>query len=131
MRRWRPVPGTGIEHIAAYSPQARGRSERVFRTLQDRLPKELKLAGITTVEAANRFLKEQYLPRHNARLAIAPEEAGSAFVAVEEAQWRDVLAIQVERTVAADQHRGLEPSAAADPAPFGAGSFRARQGQGV
>src|ERR1019366_4607920 len=50
----------GIEHIAAYSPQARGRSERVFSTLQDRLPKELKLAGINTVEAANRWFNETY-----------------------------------------------------------------------
>jgi transposase len=92
----------GIEHIAAYSPQARGRSERVFRTLQDRLPKELRLAGITTTQAANRFLKEEYLPRHNARFAIAPAEAGSAFVPVAQGQWHDVLAVQEERTVAAD-----------------------------
>ncbi|NLS75535.1 transposase, partial [Bradyrhizobium brasilense] len=56
----------GIEHIAAYSPQARGRSERVFGTLQDRLPKELRLAGITTVEAANAWLKAHYIPGHNA-----------------------------------------------------------------
>jgi len=98
----RALAQLGIEHIAAYSPQARGRSERVFRTLQDRLPKELKLAGITTVEAANRFLREDYLPRHNARFAIAAAEAGSAFVPVTEAQWRDVLAIQEERTVAPD-----------------------------
>ncbi|CAN5554877.1 hypothetical protein BH23BAC4_BH23BAC4_02020 [soil metagenome] len=98
----RALAQLGIEHIAAYSPQARGRSERVFRTLQDRLPKELKLAGITTVEAANRFLKEKYLAAHNARFAIAAAEAGSAFVPVDEAQWRDVLAIQLERTVAPD-----------------------------
>lgn len=98
----RALAQLGIEHIAAYSPQARGRSERVFRTLQDRLPKELKLAGITTIEAANRFLREEYLPRHNARFAIAPSETGSAFVPVAEAQWRDVLAVQEERTVAPD-----------------------------
>lgn len=85
----------------AYSPQARGRSERVFRTLQDRLPKELKLAGISTMAAANRVLKENYLSRHNARFAIAPAEAGSAFVPVERREWRDVLAIQEERTVVA------------------------------
>ena len=58
----RALKQLGIEHIAAYSPQARGRSERVFGTLQDRLPKELALAGITTVEAANDWLREVYMP---------------------------------------------------------------------
>jgi transposase len=98
----RALAQLGIEHIAAYSPQARGRCERAFRTLQDRLPKDLRLAGITTIEAANRFLKEVYLPRHNVRFAVAAVEAGSAFVPVAQAQWHDVLAIQEERTVAAD-----------------------------
>src|ERR1700683_5085318 len=65
----RALSHLGIEHIAAYSPQARGRSERMFGTLQDRLIKELKLAGITEVEAANRFFREIYLPEHNARFA--------------------------------------------------------------
>src|SRR5713226_7237694 len=58
----RALKQLGIEHIAAYSPEARGRSERMFATLQDRLPKELQLAGITTLEAANRFIAEVYLP---------------------------------------------------------------------
>ena len=53
----------GIEHIAAYSPEARGRSERMFGTLQDRLPKELKLAGIYEIEAANRFIREVFSQR--------------------------------------------------------------------
>jgi len=92
----------GIEHIAAYSPQARGRCERMFATLQDRLPKELRLAGMTTIEAANRFIKEIYLAAHNARFATAPAEPDCAFVPVAEAQWRDVLSIQEERTVAPD-----------------------------
>lgn len=93
----------GIEHIAAYSPQARGRSERAFRTLQDRLPKELALAGLhDDVASANRFIREVYVAQHNARFAIAPSEAGSAFVPVDERQWRDVLCVQEERTVAPD-----------------------------
>lgn len=93
----------GIEHIPAYSPEARGRSERMFRTLQDRLPKELALAGIgADIAAANAFIREVYLPRHNARFAVAPAEAGSAFVPVEKAQWRDILCVQEERTVAPD-----------------------------
>jgi hypothetical protein len=80
----------GVEHIAAYSPEARGRSERAFRTLQDRLPKELQLAEIGDgAAAANRFIAEVYLPARTARFAVAPAEAGSAFVPVAEAQWRD------------------------------------------
>jgi transposase len=99
----RALAQLGIEHIAAYSPEARGRCERAFRTLQDRLPKELALAGITDdLAAANRFLRETYLPAHNARFAVAPAENGSAFVPVAEAQWRDVLCVQEERVVAPD-----------------------------
>ena len=98
----RALAQLGIEHIPAQSPEARGRSERMFRTLQDRLPKEFRLAKIGDIAAANRFLKDTYLPRHNARFAVAPAEAGSAFVAVAEAQWRDILCIQDERTVAPD-----------------------------
>jgi hypothetical protein len=60
----RALKQLGIHHIAAYSPQARGRSERAFSTLQDRLPKEMKLAGISTVEAANRWLSETYMAQH-------------------------------------------------------------------
>ena len=98
----RALAQLGIEHIPAYSPEARGRCERAFRTLQDRLPKELALAGIDTVEAANVFLRERYLPVHNARFATGPAEEGSAFVPVAEAQWRDLLCIQEERVVAPD-----------------------------
>ncbi len=99
----RALAQLGIEHIAAYSPQARGRCERTFRTLQDRLPKELTLAGIADdLEAANRYLCEVYLPAHNARFAVNPAENGSAFVPVAQAQWHDVLSIQAERVVAPD-----------------------------
>jgi len=98
----RALAQLGIEHIAAYSPEARGRSERAFRTLQDRLPKELALAGVTDIEAANAFIREVYLPAHNARFAAEPAEAGSAFVPVAEAQWRDILCVQDERVVAPD-----------------------------
>lgn len=99
----RALAQLGIEHIAAYSPEARGRSERAFRTLQDRLPKELKLAGITDdVDAANHYIREVYLPTHNARFAVVADQQGSAFVPVEERQWRDILCIREERVVAAD-----------------------------
>ena len=98
----RALAHLGVEHIAAYSPQARGRSERVFQTLQDRLTKELALAGITTVEAANVFLRDVHIPAHNARFAIAPEQEGSAFVAVGAIDLGEILCTQEERQVGND-----------------------------
>lgn len=98
----RALAQLGIEHIAAYSPEARGRSERAFRTLQDRLPKELRLAGITTLAAANRWLAESYIPTHNARFAVAPEQAGTGFVADTAGAWRDILCTQETRQVGND-----------------------------
>jgi transposase len=98
----RALAHLGVEHIAAYSPQARGRSERVFHTLQDRLTKELALAGIATVDAANLFLREVYLPAHNARFAIKPEQDGSAFVAIAGIDLGEILCVQEERQVGND-----------------------------
>lgn len=98
----RALAHLGIEHIAAYSPQARGRSERLFATLQDRLPKELRLAGITTVAAANAWLKSHYIAEHNARFAVDPEQEGSAFIPDANEMWREILCVVEERTVAAD-----------------------------
>ena len=98
----RALKQLGIEHIAAYSPQARGRSERVFSTLQDRLPKELKLAGINTVEAANRWFNETYMAEHNKMFAIAAEQEGSAFVADAMGAAREILCVQEDRTVGND-----------------------------
>ena len=98
----RALAQLGIEHIPAYSPQARGRSERAFATLQDRLVKELKLAGISTMEAANRFIREVYLPDHNSRFAKPPESPDSAFVPAAPAQVRDILCRQEDRVVGND-----------------------------
>lgn len=99
----RALARLGVEHIAAYSPEARGRSERMFGTLQDRLPKELALAGITGIEAANAFIAEHYLPRHNARFATPPELDDSAFVPLAEpAQLVETLCVEEERVVARD-----------------------------
>ena len=93
----------GIEHIAAYSPQARGRSERAFGTLQNRLVKELSLAGITEIEAANRFIEESYLPDHNRRFATKPELEASAFVSPPPPdQVHEVLCLHTKRVVAHD-----------------------------
>lgn len=94
----------GIDMIPAYSPEARGRSERMFRTLQARLPKELKLAGITRQEDANRFLKETFLPEFNTRFRVKPQIEKSAFIRWKTSHIRlkDILCIQEERTVNKD-----------------------------
>lgn len=92
----------GIRHIAAYSPQARGRSERIFGTLQDRLPKEFALKGIQTIEEANSYLREEYIPRHNERFSVSPKEDKSAFVPCIRADLKDILCIQEERVVQND-----------------------------
>ena len=91
-----------IEHIAAYSPQARGRSERLFGTLQGRVPKELALAGITTVDAANAWLRDPYIGAHNVRFAVKAEQDGSAFVAAAGLDLVETLCIQEERIVGND-----------------------------
>ena len=98
----RALAQLGIRHIAAYSPEARGRSERAFRTLQDRLPKEMALAGIATLEAANRWIRQSYLPAYNAAFAVAPEQAGSAFVVEPTGAAREILCLQEERRVGND-----------------------------
>ena len=98
----RALSHLGIEHIAAYSPEARGRSERMFGTLQGRLPKEFRLAGITTVETANAWLKSHYIAEHNAAFAVKAEQEGTAFVADAHEAWRETLCVVEERTVAND-----------------------------
>lgn len=98
----RALAHLGIEHIPAYSPEARGRSERMFGTLQDRLTKELALAGVSEIAAANRFIRDVYLPRHNARFAKAAALTETAFVAVDPALLAETLCIEEERVVARD-----------------------------
>lgn len=92
----------GIEMIPAYSPQARGRSERMFGTLQRRLPQELRLHGITDMESANRFLQEVYLPGHNTRFMKQAQSEDSAFTPLMGFALEDVLCIQEDRVVAHD-----------------------------
>ncbi len=89
----------GIEHIAAYSPEARGRSERMFATLQGRLPKELRVAAISDIDAANRFISQSFLPRFNRRFMVAATAPASAFVKASPPQWREALCVQEERVV--------------------------------
>jgi transposase len=92
----------GVEHISAYSPQARGRSERAFLTLQDRLTKEMALAGIDSIEAANRWLSETYIAEHNRMFAIEAEQVETAFVADPARTWVEILCVQGDRAVSND-----------------------------
>ena len=98
----RAMQKLGIEMIPAYSPEARGRSERMFGTLQKRLPQELRLRNITDMETANRFLGEVFLSEHNARFAQKAGQAGSAFTPLMGFALDEVLCLQEERLVAKD-----------------------------
>lgn len=92
----------GIEHIPAYSPQARGRSERVNRTLQGRLVNELRVAGIRTIEAANTYLRERYLPQHNTAFRRTPTDPDNAFVPLGDVDLDAILCQEDARVVAPD-----------------------------
>jgi hypothetical protein len=92
----------GVQMIPAYSPQARGRSERNFRTWQGRLPQELRLRGIATLEAANQFLREHYLAEFNQRFQVAPAQRGSAFLPCRGKELDLIFSLQFERTVNRD-----------------------------
>jgi LmbE family N-acetylglucosaminyl deacetylase len=98
----RALDRLGVEHIPAYSPEARGRSERMFGTLQDRLVKELRHAGVRDVDSANRWIREVYLPQHNARFAIPAALPETAFVAADSDLLRETLCSEEERIVARD-----------------------------
>jgi len=98
----RALEELGIRMIPAYSPQARGRSERNFGTWQGRLPQELRLRGITTVEAANCFLQERYIADFNERFRVKPAQAGSAFRACRQREMERIFSLQFERTVNRD-----------------------------
>jgi transposase len=98
----RALARLGIEHIPSYSPQARGRSERLHRTLQDRLVKELVWHRITTLEAANAYLREHFIPAYNEEFAHPPAEAQPAFVAGTGVDLDAILCHEAERTVGPD-----------------------------
>jgi transposase len=91
-----------IKMIAAYSPEARGRSERCFGTWQGRLPQELRLHGITTIEAANCFLKEQYIAQFNCLFEVPAAQKGTAFLARSTRDLDRIFSLQFERTVNRD-----------------------------
>lgn len=98
----RAMKELGIQMIAAYSPQARGRSERSFGTWQGRLPQELRLAGILTVEGANRFLRERYIQEFNRKFSVPAAEKGTAFRRPSRTDLNWVFTVQTERVVAKD-----------------------------
>jgi hypothetical protein len=98
----RAMKELGIQMIAAYSPQARGRSERNFGTWQGRLPQELRLAGITTAEGANAFLRERYIGEFNSKFKVPTEEKGTAFRHTSRTDLNWIFTVQTERVVAKD-----------------------------
>src|SRR5438034_968211 len=115
----RALARLGTEHLPRYSPQARGRSERVNRTRQDRLVNELRLAGVTTVAAAHRYLGEQFLPGFNAEFGRPPADPSSAFVPLgrqrRDGRWRAAASRQAAR--AAHLRRPARPRAASPQRP--------------
>jgi transposase len=109
----RALQQLGMRMIPAYSPQARGRSERNFGTWQGRLPQELRLRGITTVEEANRFLRQEYVAEFNRRFAVRAAQSGSAFLPLAGQDLERIFALQHERVVNRDNtveiaHRVLQ-----------------------
>jgi transposase len=117
----RALQQLGVTLIPAYSPEARGRSERAFRTLQDRLPKELALVGITEMAAANQYVATQFLPTYNQRFAVPAPEAGTAFIPWVGTHLADILCVQEERVVAKDntvRYQGLSLQIPQDPHRF-------------
>jgi len=98
----RALARLGIEHIISFSPQARGRSERMNRTLQGRLVNELRVAQIRTLEAANRYLRQRFVPTLNATFARAPADPTSAFVPLGHVDLEQILCHEEARTVARD-----------------------------
>jgi transposase len=98
----RAMKELGVQMIPAYSPQARGRSERSFGTWQGRLPQELRLAGIDTVDGANALLRERYIREFNQRFSVAAAEKGTAFRRTSRSDLDWVFTVQTERVVAKD-----------------------------
>ncbi len=99
----RSLKKLGIQQIAAYSPEARCRSERMFGTLQNRLPNEMALQGITTMEEANNYLINIYLPRHNEQFTVKPTiEDKTAYIPWVGVDLREILCHQEERVVQKD-----------------------------
>jgi hypothetical protein len=98
----RALKKLGVQMIPAYSPQARGRSERSFGTWQGRLPQELRLSGIATVEGAHEFLRTRYIAEFNQKFTVPPTETGSAFRRTARRDLNWIFSVQTERVVDKD-----------------------------
>jgi hypothetical protein len=98
----RALKELGVQMIPAYSPQARGRSERNFGTWQGRLPQELRLAGIQTLERANAFLRERYIAEFNQKFTVPAAEKGTAFRRTARGDLNWIFSVQTERVVDKD-----------------------------
>jgi transposase len=98
----RAMKELGVQMIPAYSPQARGRSERSFGTWQGRLPQELRLEGITTVEEANAFLRQGYIAEFNTKFAVGAAQKGTAFRRTSRSDLNWIFTVQTERVVDKD-----------------------------
>ncbi|MGC2248599.1 MAG: hypothetical protein WA609_18485 [Terriglobales bacterium] len=115
----------GVQMIPAYSPEARGRSERNFSTWQGRLPQELRLRQLGTLEAANRFLREDYIAEFNRSFQVASRQRGNAFVPCRHRDLERIFSLQFERSV--NHRKGnrplpLQPHPQNQPNPIGEGS---------
>ncbi len=119
-----------IRPIFAYSPQAKGRVERAFGTMQDRLVPELRRAGITDLDDANRWLEEVFIPRHNRRFAKKPLQRGSAFQRISKREIRLKIAFAYETTVSNDNCASVEGLVIHIPPGRGRRASQLRQGQG-
>ncbi len=89
-------------YVPAYTPQARGRSERLNRTLQDRLINEMRVEGIRTIHFAKRHLREQFIPQYNEEFKREPSDPQSAFVSPSQTDLSQIICVQGKRTVAKD-----------------------------
>ena len=98
----RALKELGIELILAYSPQARGRCERIFGTWQGRLPQEFRLKGIQTVEAANEFLRNHWIAMHDASFSVKAEQPGTAFLTYRGTELEKIFSQQQDRVVGND-----------------------------
>ena len=103
----RAMKELGVHMIPSYSPQARGRSERNFSTWQGRLPQELRLRGIRTLEGANDFLNDHYIAEFNRRFTVPAAQRGTAFTSCRHRNLEMIFTQHYERTVDREQHRTL------------------------
>lgn len=119
----------GIELIVAFSPEARGRSERAFGTMQGRIVPELRRASITTYEDANRYLRELYISKYNKRFGVKPLESGTAFIPVIGADLNRIFSLRYERTVYKDNTVHLDNRTLQLPKLKGVTTFAKRKVQ--